>query len=445
MMNRPCPRLPFIGLRLPSFRMQLPALDFTTAFGMTALSAWVLVGVLWLLGRQFWTQGVPYSMVAVASFGAAYVMLALQHVLPLRMALTVAHIFTIMGISCMVLCYQRFRQQAWGREDWLLVSIPSTLMLLVWLAVPDNFIVQIRARGLIFIGLMVWQLSVLMRMRRTVTGGGWWLVVIAQIVQMLSILPMVLQTDRPPTTDLNTENSSLSTVGPWVMCMVMFLNLQVSAYGYLRMLNDRQSEMERKAAALDGLTQLPSRRTLMGHAPSAMMQALEDGTPLGLLVLDIDHFKKINDMYGHLAGDAVIQRVAWVLRNQIRQQDFAARYGGEEFVVILPDASPSVLMLVGQRIADAIRAESVPVEGARVNVTISIGGHVQHVTEGFRWEELLATADAALYEAKNSGRDRVVLSAVCRAQLAPANTEQGSGSSRRGPEAGERRDDAARQ
>lgn len=421
----------------------LPALDFHTAFGMTALSAFTLVGVLWLLGRRFWKQGIPYAMGAVACFGASYLFLALQKTLPYESALTTAHIFIICGITLMALCYQRFRQHPRGLEDWVLMVAPWVVFAGVWLVLGDDFVAQVRARAGIFIALMLWQISILMRMRKHKPGSGWTLIVVVQIVQMLSLLPMLVMGERTTTSNLDDASSGLSVVLPWVMCIVMFLNLQATPYGYLRMLNDRQREMERKAAALDGLTQLPSRRTLMGHAPSAMVQAEADATPLGMLVLDIDHFKKVNDMYGHLGGDAVIQRVAWVLRNQIRQQDFVARYGGEEFVVLIPNATPAIVLAAAERIAAAVRAESVPVDGARVSVTVSLGGHVQHVSAGMRWEELLSAADAALYEAKNNGRDRVVLSAVCRAQMAPSMPERGVPVKRRGPETGERRDDAA--
>lgn len=422
----------------------LPTLDFHTAFGMTALSAWALMGVFWLLGRRFWRQGVPYAMGSALWFGSAYLLFALQKTLPHQATVTVAHLCITVGISLMTLCYQRFRQSPWGREDLLILVLPWALFALAWLVAPGNFNTQVRLRGAIFILQMVFQIAVLLRLRGHAPGTGWALVVTAQVVQMLSLLPMVLVGERPATGDLQAGATGAAVLLPWVICLVMFLNLQATAYGYLRMLNDRQSDLERKAAGLDGLTQLPSRRTLMGHAPDAMEQAAHSGTPLGVLVLDIDHFKKVNDMYGHLAGDAVIQRVAWVLRNQVRQQDFVARYGGEEFVVLLPDATPAVVLAAAQRIADMVRAESVAFDGVRIQVTVSLGGHVQRVAAGLRWEELLATADAALYEAKHDGRDRVVLSAVSRAQLAPAMPEPGHPPPRRGPEAGERRDDAAR-
>ena len=423
-------------------RMLLPVLDFPTAYAMTALSAWALMGVFWLLGRRFWRQGIPYMIAGAFGFGVAYWLFAIQRLLPPVWAVTVAQLIICVSMGLLTLGYQRFAHQPWSRADALTLGLPLLAMALGWVLAPSDFSWQMRWRGMVFILQMAWQIRVLVRAGRSASSLGWKLVLVAQCVQVLALLPLVIYGARQMQA---TEVSGVQMLIPWVMSMVMFLNIQVTAYGYLRMLNDRQREQERKAAALDGLTQLPSRRTLMGHAGDAIEQAQRSGNPLGMLVLDIDHFKKVNDMYGHLAGDAVIQRVAWVLRNQVRQQDFAARYGGEEFVVLLPDANPAILMVAAQRIADAVRAESVAHDGVRIQVTISVGGHVQRVEEGVRWEDLLATADAALYEAKHDGRDRVVLSAVCRAQLAPAIHQPLHQVPRRGPEAGERRDDAAQE
>ena len=424
--------------------MQLPALDFHTAFGMTALSAWALVGVFWILGRRFWTQGIPYAMASVASFGMAYLLLALQHTLPYVPTLMAAHLCLSLGMALLTLCYQRFGQHPWRPVDTWTLVLPLVALALTWAWTFEHFARVVQWRGALFMAQLLFQMAVLLQIRRHAAGKGWLLVLCGQVVQMVSLLPMVFTGERPVTGDLQVGATVWGQLWPWVACMVMFLNLQVSAYGYLLMLSDRQHDRERKAAGLDGLTQLASRRTFMEQASAAMQNAQQQAATLGMLVMDIDHFKRINDGYGHLAGDAVIQRVAWVLRNHVRQQDLVARYGGEEFVVLMPDSTPAMLLAAAQRIADAVRQESVPVDGQRVQVTVSMGGHVQQVCEGLRWEELLAAADAALYEAKHAGRDRVVLSAVCRAQLAPAAPEPSEPPARRGPEAGERRDDAAR-
>lgn len=394
--------------------MLLPVLDIYTAFGMVALSAWTLLGVLWLLGRRFWAQGVPYVMAAAFCFGVAYWLFAIQKSLPPAWAMTGAHLCISVAIALLAIGYQRFRGQQWSLTDAITLGLPLLLLFAGMVAAPSDMSMQVRLRGVLFIGQLLWQLHVLLRATRGSASLGWKLVVAGLLVQILALMPLVIYGERQ---FVPAANMGIKLLLPWMTSMVMFLNLQITAYGYLRMLQDRQHEAERKAAGLDGLTQLPSRRTLMEHVPTAMALAEKEGSSLGLLVLDIDHFKKVNDRYGHVAGDAVIQHVAWVLRNQIREQDFPARYGGEEFVVLLPQATSDIVYSTAQRIAHAVHAEVVAHDDERIRVSVSLGGHLQKVHAGLCWEEMLAVADAALYEAKNTGRDRVVLSAAARAQV----------------------------
>ena len=141
---------------------------------------------------------------------------------------------------------------------------------------------------------------------------------------------------------------------------------------------------------------------------------------LSVLVMDIDHFKRFNDQYGHLAGDQVIQMVARTLKQQLREGDIVARYGGEEFVLLLPQTSSAEAKVVAQRTCDAIRNQPVVLDsGKSLHVTISVGVHASLPLGEADWKSLIAAADAAMYQAKRSGRDRIELSPLT-AQTASA-------------------------
>ncbi|HVJ68301.1 MAG TPA: GGDEF domain-containing protein [Caulifigura sp.] len=133
--------------------------------------------------------------------------------------------------------------------------------------------------------------------------------------------------------------------------------------------------------------------------------------PLGLLFIDADHFKKVNDEYGHPAGDAVLKRLAAVLLASVREKDMVARYGGEEFVVLLNKPSMPGLESLAERIRSAVEAERVAIDGGGVvRVTISIGGALFSPPHGTDIaSNLLLTADAALYQAKDAGRNRALI------------------------------------
>jgi diguanylate cyclase (GGDEF)-like protein len=159
-------------------------------------------------------------------------------------------------------------------------------------------------------------------------------------------------------------------------------------------------------AATDGLTGLPNKRAVTDALNRMFALASTTGSPLALLLLDLDHFKQINDQRGHAVGDQVLANVGAVLRSVLRAQDFAGRNGGEEFAVILPDTEMSAATEIAERIRAAIADISLPGTGVSVTISIGVGSFPHH---GSTLERLERLADAALYLAKRQGRNRVEL------------------------------------
>jgi diguanylate cyclase (GGDEF)-like protein len=164
-------------------------------------------------------------------------------------------------------------------------------------------------------------------------------------------------------------------------------------------------------AATDGLTGLANRRRFDEALQSEWKRLQRTGSELGLIMLDIDHFKPFNDTYGHLAGDDCLRNVAGVLAGEmLRGPDVAARYGGEEFACILPETTLAGAVAVAERIRAGIEALGIPHSGSKVVpvVTASLGVISVLCTGVTRPEDLLLAADACLYRAKSEGRNRVV-------------------------------------
>ncbi len=157
-------------------------------------------------------------------------------------------------------------------------------------------------------------------------------------------------------------------------------------------------------ATTDELTGLPNRRAL-----DRAMAAHGSG-PCGVLCVDLDHFKRLNDGFGHAAGDAALRHVANVFRKVLREDDLACRVGGEEFALWLPGASSNRAMEVAERVISAVRGSLLEWGGAQIQMTCSIGVAAVPDTVG-RVENLLGAGDVALYRAKEAGRDRAVLAA----------------------------------
>jgi diguanylate cyclase (GGDEF)-like protein len=165
----------------------------------------------------------------------------------------------------------------------------------------------------------------------------------------------------------------------------------------------------------DVLTGWHNRRYLQVRLREELARASRDGSTLVCLMIDVDFFKRINDTWGHAAGDAVLREVAQRIETQVRTSDVAARYGGEEFVVVLPGIGTADAVRLAERIRAAVSGAPIPVQpGEAVTVTVSIG--IASASPGQRDDDLktigdslIARADVALYKAKSEGRDRVVV------------------------------------
>ena len=181
-------------------------------------------------------------------------------------------------------------------------------------------------------------------------------------------------------------------------------------------------------AATDGLTGLPNKRAVTDALKRMFAQASTTGSPLALLLLDLDHFKQINDLRGHAVGDQVLANVGAVLQSVLRTRDFAGRNGGEEFAVLLPDTEIAAALEIAERVRAAIAEITLPSSDVSVTASIGVGGYPVHASTLDRLERL---ADAALYLAKRHGRNRVELagpSAVEAAADLPEPSANGSGS-----------------
>ncbi len=215
--------------------------------------------------------------------------------------------------------------------------------------------------------------------------------------------------------DLGVSESYAKIIEKARMQMV---NISLGTAADLQNTEHRAEELEREKqelsirATTDKLTGIRNR----AHFDDVLKQTVrrrmagEMSGALGVLVLDVDHFKKFNDAHGHLAGDEVLKAVARALQGAVRNNDCAARYGGEEFVVILHETDEDCLAETAERIRASIEALEVDYEGKTLSVTASVGAagvqEIEHLAEG---SALLKLADECLYEAKNSGRNRTVV------------------------------------
>ena len=173
--------------------------------------------------------------------------------------------------------------------------------------------------------------------------------------------------------------------------------------------NALNHENLQRVAAMDPLTGVYNRRFGLQRLTEEYGRSIRSGDPLGLLMLDLDHFKAINDTYGHVVGDRVLQSVVRAARQVLRVGDVLLRYGGEEFMIVLPGAGRDDLEQTAERVRRAVAEAEIAEAGQRIPVTVSIGGSGLPDKSATSPQDLIVVADAALYTSKESGRDRWVV------------------------------------
>jgi len=196
------------------------------------------------------------------------------------------------------------------------------------------------------------------------------------------------------------------------LAMLRYFNISVvftmfaylSSY-YYRSIVATQKRLS-KLAMTDSMTGLYNRRHIMNVIDYEAVRQKRSSAPLSLIIVDLDHFKSINDRYGHETGDAVLIVVSQLIRKSIREQDSAARWGGEEFLIVLPDTDLEQAILIAQRIREMVATNAVTVDGQTIFTSATLGVSVYQ--GGETTSKAIARADELLYEGKKAGRNRVV-------------------------------------
>ncbi len=215
-------------------------------------------------------------------------------------------------------------------------------------------------------------------------------------------------------TDLDSRNGTyldgLAVRGAMALprrCRIQLGSRVMLEYNVLDELGMEAVEKLSKALLLDPLTGAGNRLQLEQRLAEETSYARRHGQPLGLLLMDLDHFKRVNDRYGHLVGDRVLANVGRALVESCRTEDAVFRYGGEEFCVLVRGLTAEALVQMAERIRRVVAGLSVEVEDGLVSVTISVGVAILDLESKPDAEEILLQADRALYRAKTLGRDRV--------------------------------------
>ncbi|GAO36296.1 diguanylate cyclase [Sulfuricella sp. T08] len=289
---------------------------------------------------------------------------------------------------------------------WQYYLAPIALSLVMAAILVDDIGGRFIWGGLIFGFQMVLIGHALLSDQKTRAGRAWRLLFggVAMIVLVLGLRAAVALSGHSEFAQ--PQNSSTLHPVQIISFIAIMATALLGSIGFVLMIKERTDREIMHMAMTDSLTQVPNRRALMAYAEHAM--ARRNGSPLALLMIDVDHFKLINDTHGHLIGDEVLRKVATRLARRLRGHDLLGRYGGEEFCVISPDTDTKGALTLAESLRETIASTPFATENGGLSITISIG--ISHCPSNVIREliEVLAESDSALYTAKQTGRNKVV-------------------------------------
>jgi diguanylate cyclase (GGDEF)-like protein len=268
--------------------------------------------------------------------------------------------------------------------------------------------IVVAAGNLLFIGSALFTLIVaFLAWRRGSRAAGWFLLAWTLLETFTIATAISLLTSGID------ESDSLLYYGLPLSMVAAAVLIALGVADRLREQRRALTDAERRAQT-DPLTGVLNRRSLTERLDAACLRAQARQLPIALLFIDVDHFKQINDTFGHAAGDACLRAIIGPIQAELRQSDVIGRYGGEEFVVILSSADSASAYPIAERIRERVADIRVDGYGAPIQLTCSIGVATSDML-GVWGEHLIAQADAAVYVAKRSGRNRVEMAAALAA------------------------------
>lgn len=384
----------------------------TLLFSLVLISALMALSLA-IVSRGDARDGLRTWAVALGIESVAWALISLRGLIPDVASIPVPNLLLVACYALKLAALHEYLGRRWPRWKCLL---PVILMLALMVVLDyDDF------RGRLIYGSLIYGAQVLMILQVLPTDTdsrkdrAWWLLYGATLVMMVILVLRALAGIFIPDR-FATIGGALAPNAVQLLVFVSLIALDVlGSLGFVLMDKERSDRELRSLAMTDYLTKTRNRRAFTESAEQQMALAQRTGMPLALLMIDVDHFKRVNDEYGHAAGDAVLVEIAKVIGACIRRQDTLGRYGGEEFGVLLPSTDQEYAFVVAEKLRNAVERMSCRVGTKNISVSISIGiaicrAECEKCSADL--SKFLGDADRALYQAKRGGRNRTVIMPV---------------------------------
>ncbi|WP_375753674.1 diguanylate cyclase [Vibrio sp. HN007] len=382
--------------------MEIFQLDIRTLSFLTVLNSFVFgTGLIFLSYKQSSFQGIKSFATGLIAIGFGFLFLSLRNIIPSFMSIIVANALIVLGCLLLNLGLEKFKGLS-GRY-----SLTSTVMLVAMVVafIYYTYYEPSIANRLIIINTIVAIQSALCVFclfkgpQKDLQIAQWMTALPFMLAGMFFVFRAMWSMEQG-----NFKSFMSADVIHQLAFIVMDLLIITSSFGLMWMISSRLEYRLIRQARRDELTQTYNRRALNELAPIEVSRATRSGSPISFIMLDIDHFKRINDTLGHSVGDTVLTKLATLLKQNIRKEDLLFRFGGEEFLIIVPDIGVENARKLSNKLKMLIENEIFCSE-SELSVTASFG--IAELNNGESFESTLFRADEALYKAKESGRNRV--------------------------------------
>lgn len=388
------------------------ALDIRTVIVVFALCNLMMAGTLWLAFAGNFREGIGKWVAALLVQAAAYALFVANGAIPEDLSIVVSNTAFMLSLSLQAASLYEFQHR---KPPLALILVPSAIIAVAFVALLPYFLARVAVGNLSY-GLCTGLLAcLLLQDKEASTVRGRWLMITMYAAAAATFAAHGLAGLLAP----EMIGSLLdATAFQAVTVLIGLAALFLASFGFLLVHKERTDETTRRLATTDPLTGVFNRRTFIELAERELARCQRSGEPLRLLMLDLDYFKRVNDVHGHLVGDEVLAGFAHTVSGCLRRADLLVRYGGDEFCVLLPDADTGTAETLAERIRAVIDGTPLPTRAGPIHITTSIGICGEEAAMITSLDRLLACADDALYSAKRSGRNRIVSSDLSEASLA---------------------------
>ena len=380
---------------------------------MIIVSSVVMAGALAIVGWGQRREGMGWWATGLLLHSVGFVALSLRGRIPDLLSIVVGNALITAALAALLGAVYEFQGRLLPRWQ---MALPVGFMALAFSLLLEEYPVRVVLACAVYsvqIGLVLWALR---SPRHPVPGRG---VVLLTVGLGLQVLVMALRAGATLWGNEQAEGLLQSGTVQSFAFLGSFVTVLTASLGFVFMYRDRFDDGNRRMAAVDSLTGAANRRAIVLALDRDVARAVRMREPLALMMVDIDHFKRVNDECGHLAGDRVLCHVVDVLRERVRMQDMVGRYGGEEFLVLLPDTGLKGAAELARQLCRSVEQSPCQWEGQPLPVTVSIGVFGGRLESGDSWDMLIDAADRAMYLAKQGGRNRVETVADLRRLASP--------------------------